>query len=497
MLVTMMEGKVLHNSPKIIEVLQELGVRAELVRLVTDLLSNRYTTIYGKKVGVTKGVPQGSPLSPLLFILSMMQPLSARMQRHDRGGALLPGGLVFKEGFYADDIFLVAKTADDLQSMLNVCDEWAIEVGLQFNVAKSRVMVLTGTQLKASDLPQLQLSDQVLDWADEFKYLGYPVYAYNQTPTRLPVDLSILNTVLYPLAPTLLPSGINDFFLSNRVDMLVTMMEGKVLHNSPMADVHYNEMDKKMNKWLGNIAGLPINMTSATFLRCELGVLPSQLVAERNALYYLWHLRNETWFKDMLPSVQHLAPLSRLTGLLVDNNITLDEFNQHRDRTSWHNTVKMAVLKRAESWYDTSAHSERLPNFRFVYRGREYLREESICELAPTAIQARADRLPGVPNAWEHHQCPFCEAEDGMNGAHLLQCESLPAPLLTARDQLRSSLSTRAFAMQVTCCKPCDLVKSGLHLAQRVFKAARKAVEAPVSQPSSPRSDVAEEEFNT
>ena len=55
------------------------------------------------------------------------------------------------------------------------------------------------------------------------------------------------------------------------------MMEGKVLHNSPMADIQYNEMDRKMNKWLVNIAGLPINMT---FLRCELGVLPSQLVAE-------------------------------------------------------------------------------------------------------------------------------------------------------------------------------------------------------------------------
>ena len=295
----------------------------------------------------------------------------------------------------------------------------------------------------------------------------------------------------------MLPNGINDFFLSNRVDILVTMMEGKVLHNSPMADVCYRDMDKKMNKWLGNIAGLPINTTSATFLRCELGVLPSRLVAERNALYYLWHLRNETWFKDLLPSLQHLTPLSRLTGLLVGNNITFEEFHQYRDRNAWHDTVKKAVLERAQSWYDTSAHRERLPNFQFVYRGRQYLREDSLCELAPTAIQARADRLPGVPNAWEHQQCPFCENENGMNGAHLLQCGSLPGSLLIARDQLRSSMSTRAFAMQVIGCKPCDLVVKGLHLAQKVFKAARRSVQGPASPPSLSQSDVAGEEFNT
>ena len=51
--------------------------------------------------------------------------------------------------------------------------------------------------------------------------------------------------------------------------------------------VLYKEMDRNVNRWLGSVAGVPINITSATFLRCEFGVLPSQLVAERNALYYL------------------------------------------------------------------------------------------------------------------------------------------------------------------------------------------------------------------
>lgn len=482
---------------RIVEVLEQLGVRKELVRLVTDLLTNRYTTIYGKRVGVTRGVPQGSPLSPLLFVLAMMQPLSARMQQHGGGGASLPGGLLLKEGFYADDIFLVAETVEELQEMLNVCDEWALESGLQFNVPKSKVMVLTGDTL--SELPELILSNQVLEWTQEFKYLGFPIYAHNNTPSQLPVDLSLLNAVLYPLAPTLLPNGINDFFLCNRVDMLITMVEGKALHNSPMSNICFRDMDAKVNKWLGKIAGLPINTTSATFLRCDLGVLPSQLVAERNALYFLWHLRNETWFKDQLPSMIHLAPLSRLTGLLLDNNITLEEFHKYTNPEKWHDTVKKAVLDRAQHWYDASAHHQRLPNLSFVYRGAPYLREDYTCALAAVAIQARADRLPGVPCAWEYHPCPFCESERGMNGAHLLQCASLPAPLLTARDQLRSTVfpnvSVQAFASSVIECYPSDSVKACLPFADKVFKAARKAVTGAIPTPS-PQSDTAGDELN-
>jgi len=479
---------------KIVEGLRKLGVREELVRLVADLLSNRFTTIYGKVVEVTKGVPQGSPLSPLLFILAMMQPLSAHMQQHVGGGTLLPGGLLFKEGFYADDVLLVAESSEELQGMLRVCEVWAAEVGLQFNVPKSRVMILAGTP--PPYFPDFVLSNQTIGWTNEFKYLGFPLYAYNRTPKQLPVDLSLLNPVLFPLAPTLLPQDITEFFLSSRVDVLLTMVEGKVLHNSPMAGISFTDMDAKVNKWLGAIAGLPINMTSATYLRCELGVLPSQLVAERNALYFLWHLRNETWFKSYLPHLQHLSPLSRLTNLLIDNNITLEEFHKYNNVDKWHKTVKKAVLERALSWYDVSAHGERIPNFGFLYRGQPYLRDDTLGELAPVAIQARADRLPGVPRAWEYHPCPFCGCDNGFNGAHLLQCDSLPLDLAASRDALRSLISVRAFAAKVITCHPSELVKKGLVFAQKVFKAARKAV-LTSSPPASPLSEATDDELFT
>jgi hypothetical protein len=96
-------------------------------------------------------------------------------------------------------------------------------------------MVLTGS--RTAQHPEMVLSGHVLGWSQEFKYLGFPIYAYNNTPKHLPVDLNLLNPVLYPLASTLLPNGVMDFFLANRIDILVTMVEGKVLHNSPMGNV--------------------------------------------------------------------------------------------------------------------------------------------------------------------------------------------------------------------------------------------------------------------
>ena len=95
------------------------------------------------------------------------------------------------------------------------------------------------------------------------------------------------------------------------------MVESKVLHNSPLLDVDYKAMDALLNKWLAASSGLSINATSATFLRCELGVLPAQVVAERNALYFLWHLSHETWFRADLLALTTLSPWSRLTNLLL------------------------------------------------------------------------------------------------------------------------------------------------------------------------------------
>ena len=224
---------------KIVDGLRSLGVREDLVNLVTDLLTNRYTTIYGHRIRITRGVPQGGPLSPLLFILAVMQPLSDAMATHSGGGTALPGRLRITVLFYADDIFLVAESVSELRGMLRVCEQWASGVGLAFNVPKSTVMLLAGRH-DGDSLPALFLDGEPLTWVDYFKYLGFPIYgSRRRMPAHQPLDLSLLNPVLYPLTSVLLPQQTAQLHLLSRARVLLTVIESKVLHNSPLLDVDY------------------------------------------------------------------------------------------------------------------------------------------------------------------------------------------------------------------------------------------------------------------
>ena len=146
---------------KIVERLRDAGVKEEIVRIVADLLSHRTTTVYGSTVNIGRGVPQGDPLSPLLFII-MMQPMSEMLASIPEGGVVLPGGLTIKDLLYADDVSLLAETAEDLNMMLQVCQAWADQNGFMFSVEKSKAMVLAGTD--PLELPSLTMYNEQLEW---------------------------------------------------------------------------------------------------------------------------------------------------------------------------------------------------------------------------------------------------------------------------------------------------------------------------------------------
>ena len=114
-------------------------------------------------VTVDSGVPQGTVLGPLLFLLHIND---------------LPSVISSKVRLFADDclVYREIKNRQDqiaLQKDLNLLENWGSKWGMRFNAAKCNIMRMSRKQTPIST--QYELSGQVLEEVKDAKYLGVTV----------------------------------------------------------------------------------------------------------------------------------------------------------------------------------------------------------------------------------------------------------------------------------------------------------------------------------
>jgi len=122
--------------------LMSIGVNGRIFKAVTSLYSsvsacvrvNGHLTDWFE---VGAGLRQGCPLSPLLFNL-FINDLALKLKAVGKGITI--GNENVCTLLYADDIVLVAETEEDLQSMLNILNEWCGEKKMVVNCAKSQIV---------------------------------------------------------------------------------------------------------------------------------------------------------------------------------------------------------------------------------------------------------------------------------------------------------------------------------------------------------------------
>ena len=115
------------------------------------------------EVPVTSGVPQGSVLGPLLFLLYLND---------------LPQNIQAQVRLFADDtaVYLAVGSSDDrdtLQADRNTLQEWELAWNMEFNPSKCQVLHIT--RLKHPLNTQYSLHGQVLEATDTAKYLGVSI----------------------------------------------------------------------------------------------------------------------------------------------------------------------------------------------------------------------------------------------------------------------------------------------------------------------------------
>ena len=78
--------------------------------------------------------------------------------------------------FYADDLVLLCPSFRGLQELLEICEKYASEHDIKFNVKKS-VVLIRSKLLKNAIVPKFKLCNEDLTEVNEVKYLGHFITA--------------------------------------------------------------------------------------------------------------------------------------------------------------------------------------------------------------------------------------------------------------------------------------------------------------------------------
>ena len=169
-------------SPAALEaVLRRMGVPDDLLRLLRVWRMNRQGSMVVNGVStdpfpLLSGVPQGCPLSPLLFNLYLAS-LSRYLDADPDGAGAEILGVKLGNLVFADDVAIVGDRVAAMQRALDRVHTWSVAWGMQVSVGPSKTeaqaFMAPGDASATHELPPLFIGGTPVRWVEEYRYLGY------------------------------------------------------------------------------------------------------------------------------------------------------------------------------------------------------------------------------------------------------------------------------------------------------------------------------------
>lgn len=158
------------NHSKLLWKLHSYGIRGRVLSWIKAFLGNRSQRVVidgeeSDSIPVTSGVPQGSVLGPILFLIYIND---------------LPDEVCSQVRLFADDtaLYLTLESKADsstLQNDLDILSTWETRWDMEFNPGKCQVVQVTGSKSKKPINTSYTLHGQVLETVTCAKYLGVDI----------------------------------------------------------------------------------------------------------------------------------------------------------------------------------------------------------------------------------------------------------------------------------------------------------------------------------
>lgn len=164
-------------NPKVLYItMYEMGFSIEVICWFQSYLTHRSQSVLdlnsvpSSPISTTSGVPQGSILGPILFLI-VINGVAKRLK-------------YTKHGLFADDKYTylhfkhyeLNRAAYKLNVDAQAVADWARENGIEINLQKTKVMILGSNSklklLEDYDLPQITIDGKVIPYVNSTKHLG-------------------------------------------------------------------------------------------------------------------------------------------------------------------------------------------------------------------------------------------------------------------------------------------------------------------------------------